>query len=84
MLDLIYRVIITQHKLDGIVFLQPSLGLYQSVLQNYYYKEILDQGNPLYIKDFYENIKLHSMATDLYFMGGEDNSKYKSKLLNYL
>ena len=38
----------------------------------------------LYMKDFYENIKLHSMATDLYFMGGEDNSKYKSKLLNYL
>ena len=37
-----------------------------------------------YMKDFYENIKLHSMATDLYFMGGEDNSKYKSKLLNYL
>ena len=24
------------------------------------------------------------MATDLYFMGGDDNSKYKSKLLNYL
>ena len=36
------------------------------------------------MKDFYENIKLHSMATDLYFMGGEDNSQYKSKLLNYL
>ena len=28
----------------------------------------------LYKKDFYENINLHSMATDLYFMGGEDNS----------
>ena len=24
------------------------------------------------------------MATDLYFMGGEDNSQFKSKLLNYL
>ena len=24
------------------------------------------------------------MATDLYFMGGDDNSQYKSKLLNYL
>ena len=58
MLDIIYRVIITQHKLDGIVFLQPSLGLYQSVLQNYYPNEIYDQGNPLYIKDFYENINL--------------------------
>ena len=40
MLDIIYRVIITQHNLDGIVFLQPSLGLYQSVLQNYYPNEI--------------------------------------------
>ncbi|KAM3142756.1 hypothetical protein pb186bvf_005140 [Paramecium bursaria] len=84
MQDIIFRTIITQHKLDGIVFLQPSLGLYQSVLQNYYPNEINEQGMQQYMKDFYENIKLHSMATDLYFMGGEDNSKFKSKLLNYL
>ena len=42
MLDLIYRVIITRHKLDGIVFLQPSLGLYKFILQYYYFDEIKD------------------------------------------
>lgn len=36
------------------------------------------------MKDFYENIQLQSMASDLYFMGGDDNSQYKSRLLNYL
>ncbi|KAM3142762.1 hypothetical protein pb186bvf_005146 [Paramecium bursaria] len=84
MLDIIYSTIITQHRLDGIVFLQPSLGLYQHVTSFYYPNEINEQGIELFQKDFYENIDLHSMATDLYFMGGEDNSKYKSKLLNYL
>ncbi|KAM3142812.1 hypothetical protein pb186bvf_005196 [Paramecium bursaria] len=84
MQDIIYRLIITQHRLDGVVFLQPSLGLYNNVYINFYNFEINDQANKFYLKDFYWNIKLESMSSDLYFMGGEDNSQYKSKLLNYL
>ncbi|KAM3142775.1 hypothetical protein pb186bvf_005159 [Paramecium bursaria] len=81
--DIIFRIMVTQHKLDGIDFLQPSLGLYQHVTSYYYPNEIDEQGIELFRKDFYENIKLHSMATDLYFKGGEE-IQYKSKLLNYL
>ena len=41
MQDIIYRCIITQNQLDGIVFLQPTLGLY-SVIKNYYESDIND------------------------------------------
>ncbi|KAM3142728.1 hypothetical protein pb186bvf_005112 [Paramecium bursaria] len=82
--DILFRVIITQHKLDGIVFLQPSLGLYQRVLVDYYQQEILDQGTPRLLNDFYQNLQIGSLPITLFFMGGNDNLRLKSILLNYL
>ncbi|KAM3142730.1 hypothetical protein pb186bvf_005114 [Paramecium bursaria] len=84
MRDLIYRVIITQNKLDGIVFLQPSLGLYQRVLINFYGSEIMDQGTASLLNDFYQNFQIQNVPLSLFFMGGKDNLRLKAPLLNYL
>ncbi|KAM3142723.1 hypothetical protein pb186bvf_005107 [Paramecium bursaria] len=84
MQDIIYRTIISQHRLDGIVFLQPSLGLYQRVVSKYYSAEIADQGNPSLLTDFYDHMRLSTQFTDRIFVGGNDNLNLKSFLLNYL
>ncbi|KAM3127124.1 hypothetical protein pb186bvf_020767 [Paramecium bursaria] len=68
MKDIIYRLIIQQHMLDGIVFLQPSLGLYNFAIKNYQ-NEIQYYGKSQYYQDFYTNIGLKYQVLDLFYMG---------------
>ncbi|KAM3139792.1 hypothetical protein pb186bvf_008034 [Paramecium bursaria] len=70
--DIIYRQIILQYNLDGIVFLKPSLGLY-SFNNKFYNQELSFFGQTSYFKDFYVNFGLKFTDTQYYFMGGEDN-----------
>ncbi|KAM3142759.1 hypothetical protein pb186bvf_005143 [Paramecium bursaria] len=81
--DLIFRLIIQQHKLDGIVFLQPAFGLY-SVAKQFYGPEIADQGASTMLQDFYYNMGLHLQNQSFFFMGGDDAFNLKSQLLNGL
>ncbi|KAM3132884.1 hypothetical protein pb186bvf_015032 [Paramecium bursaria] len=78
--DIIYRQILTQYNLDGIVFLQPSLGLYSSN-QNFYQAEVSYFGQSAYLKDFYVNFGLQNSIQTYFFMGGEDNSNCYQILL---
>ncbi|KAM3138899.1 hypothetical protein pb186bvf_008912 [Paramecium bursaria] len=83
MKDIIYRAIIDQHKLDGIVFLQPSLGLY-NVMKLSFQTEISYYGVSQYLQDFYLSFGLKLTSLSIFFMGGEDKSNNKIILQNYL
>ncbi|KAM3143669.1 hypothetical protein pb186bvf_004165 [Paramecium bursaria] len=81
MKDIIERQIIQQYKFDGIVFLQPSLGLYQ--FQNKYYaNEISFFGQAALLKDFYVNFGLWKQVTPYIYIGAEDNLQAKFFLIN--
>ncbi|KAM3143676.1 hypothetical protein pb186bvf_004172 [Paramecium bursaria] len=80
MRDIIQRQIIQQYKFDGIVFLQPSLGLYQ--FQNKYYNnEISFFAQSAYLKDFYVNFGLWKQITPYIYMGADDNLQAKFFLI---
>ncbi|KAM3142725.1 hypothetical protein pb186bvf_005109 [Paramecium bursaria] len=74
----------SQHQLDGVVFLQPSLGLYQKFTSQIYSTEIQDQANPKLLTDFYDQMGLQTKFTPKIFIGGNDRLNLKSQLLNYL
>ncbi|KAM3140676.1 hypothetical protein pb186bvf_007274 [Paramecium bursaria] len=78
--DILENIIIKQHQLDGVVFLQPSLGLFE-VANSFYPAEIDFYGDSKFMGDFYENYKLKDSTTKLYFMGDLDNINAKPTLL---
>ncbi|KAM3140675.1 hypothetical protein pb186bvf_007273 [Paramecium bursaria] len=79
--DIIYYQILRNHQLDGIVFLQPSLGLY-SVAQKFYSQEVQYYGDSTKLNDFYQNIGFKYVSQNYYFMGDLDNVNSKNLLLN--
>ncbi|KAM3132837.1 hypothetical protein pb186bvf_014985 [Paramecium bursaria] len=79
--DIIYRQILTQYNLDGIVFLQPSLGLY-SFNTNFYQSEVSYFGQSGYLQDFYVSFGLQNTVQTYFFMGGEDNSNLLQNFTN--
>ncbi|KAM3132844.1 hypothetical protein pb186bvf_014992 [Paramecium bursaria] len=79
--DIIFRQILQQYNLNGIVFLQPSLGLY-SVNTKFYQPEITFFGQKGYLQDFYISFGLQNTVQSYYFMGGEDNLNNAQILIN--
>ncbi|KAM3127211.1 hypothetical protein pb186bvf_020681 [Paramecium bursaria] len=69
--DIIYNQILINHQLDGVVFLQPSLGLFR-IANSFYQQEIQAYGDSSLYYDFYQNFGIKYDSSNYYFMGDLD------------